>query len=539
MVFSKYYILIGGFLMKERSKSEIQYTISSLSPEVTGSCNFLCVTFPNGTSKKIIVDFGLFQENKFKDYNSNIPFNPNQIDYVFLTHSHIDHYGRFPFMVLNGYDGPIFYTTDTRTMMTDGLFDCATIAERESILETKKQKKQIDPLYTSLDVIDTLKLTTNVEYNICYTIDKNVSATFIGNGHMLGAACILIQLSYPKCETINLLFTGDYKKENIFKKVPKMPKWVKELKLIIIQESTYGDSLSSDETLVSLINESQTVISPVIACERTEQVLLKIKELQIDGKISKNIPIYLSGSLACKYFKVYSERSNVDFIPENLTLVTLKKIKLESKMIQNKNVKIIDEIPSEILNSKSPKIILTTSGMGDNGKAPLYFSKLAMRKDVTILFTCYLPEGTLGYTLSSLKKGSEYTFNIFGEKVKIPIHCNIVSCNEFSSHARSDELIEFLKQFSNLHGVFITHGEVIAKEFYSNKVIEEVNPSFVNIFDRSVFYSMSGYNIRKVTNSKFSSIESSRKNIRKKDSQVKKSKPKYVRVRIVDFFINS
>lgn len=532
-----------------KSKLEnITYEISCLHSGVTGSSIILTIHLPNGSNKRILIDCGIFQEYDYERYNDEFPtqFHPEGIDYVFLTHTHIDHCGRLPFLVKKGYYKYIYCTNDAKELLKPALFDCAKILESESNYLTRKKKTFFPPLYDLDDVKKTLSRTRGMVYNETYPLDDNLSVTFLGNGHIKGAAMILIQISYPSCETINLLFTGDYNTSNLFQDVPGIPKWVKNLKLVIIQESTYGDSTTSDikytyeDTLVSLIQDNKTVISPVIACERTEQVLLKIKKLQDQNVISKRIPIYLAGLLACEYFKIYTCKSKVDFIPENLTLVTSKSINIHSQMLEGKNLNFIDEIPDEVLEAKGPKIILTTSGMADKGKSPYYLSKLANRDDVSVLFTCYLPSNTLGYTLKNIKAGSEYTFKVFGEKIKTEINCEILCSNEFSSHAKSDQLIDLLKTFPNLVGVFINHGTTKTKEIYAQEVVDKIDPSFVNILDRSIYYSLSGYEILRVANSKYSSIEDIKNSIRKerkyRKSNCKKLKPKFKdsRIRIIE-----
>lgn len=523
-----------------KSKLEnITYELSCLHTGVTGSAIILTIHLPNGACKQILIDCGIFQEYEFEKYNDSFPsqFHPENIDYVFLTHTHVDHCGRLPFLVKKGYSNHIYCTNNAKSLIIPALFDCAKILENDSKYLTKKRKTFIEPLYTTDDVKNTIKKTRGMNYNERYMLDENLSVTFIGNGHLMGAAVILIQISYTDCETINLMFSGDYNVKNLFEEVPDIPKWVKNLKLVIIQEATYGDSTTSDikytydDTLVSLIQNNKTVISPVIACERAEQVLLKIKKLQDRNVISKRIPIYLAGSLACEYFKIYACKSTLDFIPENLTLVTSKDINIHSQMLEGKNLNFIDEIPDEILGTKGPKIILTTSGMADKGKAPYYLSKLVNREDVSVLFTCYLPSNTLGYTLKNIKHDTEFSFNVYGEKIKTKINCEILCSNEFSSHAKSDQLIDFLKLFPNIAGVFINHGNIKTKEIYAQEVIDKINPPFVNILDRSIFYSLSGYEILRISNSKYSSIEElenhSRKERKERKLKSKKSKPRF------------
>lgn len=525
--------------MKKKPKA-ISYDIATLHPAVTGSSILVTVIFPNGNKKKFLIDCGIFQEFSFEGYNNNIPFDVRNIDFAFLTHNHVDHSGRFPYIVSEGYQNEIYCTQNTKDMLATALFDCVRILENNSKFETKRKKKFVKPLYGNSDVLNTLKLTRGMEYNKPYDIDENFTVTFLGNGHLLGASCILVQIKEAECEEVNLLFTGDYKKDNLFQEVPQIPKWVKKLKLVIIQESTYGNSTSNDikksydNVITKLMDENKTVISPVIACERAEQILLRLKELKDNNRIDKNVPIFLTGDLATMYFKIFLKKSQIDFVPYNLSIVSEKKSNYNSPMLENKNFNIIKEIPDIVLNDKFSKIILTTSGMGDHGKAPYYMSKLCMRDDVNLLFSCYLPPNSLGAKLQKLEAGSDYTFNIMGEKITIPINSEVISCNEFSSHAKSDELIEFLKMFPNLSGVFINHGVPNTKELYMQRLMDEIKElDFVYIMSRSIYYSLTNYEVTKIKSSKFISLDdikqSERKNI--KEQVPKKSKPKYKRHR--------
>lgn len=510
----------------------IKWHTHVLHSEVSGSCILLSIEFPNKEKRQIIIDCGMFQEFDV-EYNYSLPFNPQNINYVFLTHNHNDHCGRLPYLVSKGYTNNIYCTKITKEMLRLSLNDSARIASQTSSYLSKRKGKYISPLYTTKDVSNTLGRVITFEYNETNILEENISVTFLGNNHMLGAACILIQLSYNKAKTISLLFTGDYKKDSELHDVPEFPKWVYNLEPIIFQESTYGDSTSDeiiknyDEDIISLTKNNYTILHPVIACERVEQILLRLKTLQEQGKIDNKIPIYLDGTLAIDYLLLYLKYLSIDFIPENLHLIASEEKFYELKRnndIAKYNIIVEGKINDSVLNSQNAKIILSTSGMADFGNARYYISRLAHREDAAIYFTCYTPLGTLGYKLKNMKKGKEFRLNVYGDIVVTELNATVLETSEFSSHARSDELIEFLNSFNSISGVFINHGEPSKKILYAEKVLTICNVDFVKVLNREIYYTLSGLELLKSSNSKFDTTNEVKNKIYSEPSKKRKEK---------------
>ena len=219
--------------------------VIALHKEVTGSCILNIVKFPDGNTKKIIVDCGLFQEMDYSELNKNLPFDAGDIDYVVVTHNHVDHTGRLPLLVKNGYRGNIHMSYSTSKLIPNALEDSYKVLKNKSKMANEPQ------LYSDSDVEETLKLVKGHPFEEAIWLDDNIKLTFFMNGHLPGAIIVLMQIKYRDCsdkyyENINLLFTGDYNNRNIFFDVKPLPKWVYQLPITIVQESTYGDMDSTE-----------------------------------------------------------------------------------------------------------------------------------------------------------------------------------------------------------------------------------------------------------------------------------------------------
>lgn len=218
--------------------------VMDLHNEVTGSCHFLVIKFPNSETVRIAVDCGLFQEKENDQYNRGFPFDADKLDCVLITHNHVDHTGRIPLLVKQGYHKDIYCTKATKMLMPLALADSCKVLRDLSRRNNTKQ------LYSESDVNEAISQLKAVEYGETIQIHRYVKATFFMNGHLLGAAMILLKIQYEDEDAINLLFTGDYNSHNMFFDVEKLPNWVKVLPLTVIQESTYGD-MDSEEIVQS------------------------------------------------------------------------------------------------------------------------------------------------------------------------------------------------------------------------------------------------------------------------------------------------
>lgn len=471
--------------MKERLYVDIMAT----QPEVTGSCNLVIVKYPNCTTTRFVVDCGLFQEKDYSKYNKDFPFDGEDIEFALITHNHVDHIGRLPLMIKNGFEGKIYATNATCLFMPYALSDSY------KVLKDVAKRNHEPQLYSEADVSETCHRLVPCEFRQTVRIDQNISATFLKNGHLVGAALILVQIKYQGCDDINLLFTGDWNGKNMFFDVPKIPKWIKKLPLTIIQESTYGTTDSKEantmagtfeKNLLNCVGNGGTFVTLVFSLGRAQEILYVIKKLQDDGKLSKEIPIYFDGKLAQQYTKLYKTENlglngkMLDFLPKNL-------------------IQVEKSSRAEVLEDTGRKIIVTTSGMGTYGPAQVYIPEYITRENCMLHFTGYTAEGTLGEKLKSAEEDA--TVRIGGLVCKK--RAKVEYTTEFSAHAKADEMIEFLKQFENLRMVLVNHGETETKLAFSKRITEEVKPRNVAILNRDYCFRIGPYGLIRQLSTEF------------------------------------
>ena len=460
------------------SKERFYADIMALQPEVTGSCNLVIIKYPNGESTKFITDCGLFQERDYQEYNRSFPFDSDNIDFVLVTHNHVDHVGRLPLLDKNGYGGKIYTSKQTEIFLPLALYDS------HKVLKDIAKRNHVKPLYDETNVANTLRKVVGCDYEQPIYVDKNIKATFFKNGHLIGAALILVQISYPGYEDINILFTGDYNNQNIFFDVPNLPDWVLDLPLTIVQESTYGYMESTEikpeiqNNIMSCIAKGKTALCMVFSLGRCQEILYMLKCMQKTGKISSEVPIYLDGRLAIQYTKLYCraeldlKEDMLDFLPNNLIYVD-------------------KESRPNLLDDDSCKIIVTTSGMGTYGPAQVYIPSYISKEGCLIQFTGYTAEGTLGRKLRDTSKGEIIT----SEGLIKRKYADVEYTNEMSAHAKADEMLEFLKQFSNLKLVLVNHGEIKSKQMFSTRIADEINPKNVAILGRDYLFRICPYGL--------------------------------------------
>ena len=460
--------------------------IMSLHPSVTGSLNPVFVKLPDNECIKFTVDCGLFQEREYEELNEVLPFDPQEIEFCLVTHNHVDHIGRLPFLVKKGFTGKIYTTYPTSKLMTPALNDSVRVLRDVS----KRRNKSV--LYTEEDVSKAMDLVVPCPYGQPIRINDRIKVTFIKNGHLVGAALILVQISYPGYDDINILFTGDYNNKNLFFDVDPVPEWILNLPITIVQESTYGYMDSSEmvkvfrNNILKCIKKEGTAVVPVFSLGRAQEILYEIKCMQDEGVLNTDIPIFFDGKLALKYTDMYCKSDlglkpeMKDFLPRNLTYV--------------------DKVSRcDVMASRKSKVIVTTSGMGSYGPAQMYIPEYLTREKALIHFTGYTSEGTMGRRLKDTIVGE--TVEVGGLIVRKGAQVEYTT--EYSAHAKADEMIDFLNQFKNLKLVLVNHGQPNVKEGFAERILNEVNTKMVGILGKEFFFRVNPYGLQKTLSSNF------------------------------------
>lgn len=454
---------------------------------VTGSCIRITIHYSDGTKFRILVDFGIYQGeteviNKILTYNDSV--NPDKIDAVLLTHTHLDHDGALPLFVKNGYTKKIYMCVPTSIVLPISLEDSYNVMRH--VCKTRK----CPMLFNEKDIYQVLNQAVACEFEKSFNINPNIKVTFFNNGHLVGSSIILVQVSDPCGEHINLLFTGDYKNDNTFLDLKPLPDWVYNLdNLTIVTESTYGDTNSADiehvwaKNIEEACKNNNVIVIPAFAQGRMQELMYNVKLLQEKGTIPNNYIIELAGKTGIKYtfayasnYKTLGFKENMhNFFPRNLHIVDSK-------------------TPMSIsYDNKKPRIIITTSGMGNFGPANSYIPEMLPNPNAVIHFTGYMAEGTLGRKLQETELGQSV---LIKGSMNIPRRAKVFSTSEFSSHAKADELIEFINRFTP-RAVLVNHGEPDVKAKFAKRIAENTKTRKVGILGNGFVYRINPYGIVK------------------------------------------
>lgn len=436
------------------------FDIQSLQDDVTGSGNLVTISYPDATKEMFLVDFGLFQgSDEQRKRNEKIGFKPQKLCGIILTHAHVDHCGRIPYLYKNGASCRAYMTKDTLKIAEKLLKNTAKIIASEE-----------NPIYSVADMELCTKEFRACDYDDVIEMTSRIRVIFTQNNHIAGAACVRVEISYPGEEDIVLLFSGDYNIKNDFSdSVTTIPSETlgNPVSALII-ESTYG-SKKRDENekgkferqVVEYINQGKTIITPAFAFGRMQTILKAYHDLQLCGDLSTSIPIYIDGGLGIEITYLWRYLETVDkkdFMPENLIVVTDRK---------------------SVMNSKEQKLIVTTSGMCNFGPAREYIPYYISDENAVIFLTGYSSEESTARRILDAEMGDVIPVTGIMRKKK----AIVTVTGEFSSHARKDELIEFVKQFKKIGLLLIEHGEEDAKLSLARACEELENVTDVAIID--------------------------------------------------------
>ena len=459
----------------------MKITFLGATKTVTGS-NFLV----EAAGKKFLVDCGMYQGSAEEEYENEAPFgfNVQDIDFVLLTHAHIDHSGRIPKLYNEGYRHPIFAHKATCDLCSLMLPDSGHIQEMEVEWKNKKRvrkgEKPLPPLYTAEDAAHSLELFVPLAYDEIIEITPEIHVRLNDAGHMLGSSIIEIWAKEGEKE-VKAVFTGDLGNNDI--PLLSSPTMIDSADFLVM-ESTYGSRLHmrNDEkaelflkTVSETIERGGNVVIPSFAVGRTQEILYelnKIKETKDDEEFKKRYrtlmksPVYVDSPLAISATEVFRDNMEL-FDDETKYAISKGDNPLEFPGLQ---FTMTADESKELNESILPSIIISASGMCEVGRIKHHLKHNLWNSKNTILFVGYQAPGTLGYNIVNGAK----KVKIFGEE--IAVNAQIEYIEGYSGHADQEWLMNFVYSFRTQKPkhIFLVHGEEDSQEVLKQKIEEEI-----------------------------------------------------------------
>ena len=455
----------------------MKLTFIGAAHEVTGSCHYL-----EACGKHILIDCGMEQGPDLYE-NQEIPVIPGEIDYVLLTHAHVDHSGKIPLLVKNGFKGEIISTFATYDLSAIMLRDSAHIQEFEAEWRNRKALRAgqpfYEPLYTVDDAEAAIKLFSPIDYAQRITLCAGIEICFQDMGHLLGSSCIEVWITEDEI-TRKIVFSGDVGNPN--QPILKNPTYVSEADYVVI-ESTYGNRYHGEHLpdycteLTRIFRETfmrgGNVVIPSFAVGRTQELLYFIREIKEQNLLPeyKNFEVYVDSPLAVEATNVFQKNTTSCFDEATLALINEGINPLRFPGLKTS----VTSDDSRMINFNSqPKVIISASGMCDAGRIRHHLKHNLWRKECTILFVGYQAVGTLGRKL--LEGATEV--KLFGEDITVNAHIEMLQ--GISGHADKAGLLDWLSHFEKKPShVFVVHGEDDVTDQFAEAVTEELGiPAF-------------------------------------------------------------
>lgn len=460
---------------------------------VTGSSHLLRV---NG--KKILLDCGLYQGKDEKERgNETFNFNPKNIDYIILSHSHIDHSGRIPLLYKMGFKGEVICTEATMDLCNIMLPDSGHIQEMEAEWKNRKRIRQglepIEPLYTAKIAELSTYLFRGYDYDKFIELFDGFKIRFRDAGHLLGSAIVELYIKEDNKEEVKIVYTGDLGNKNI--PIIKDPTLI-DYADYIIMETTYGDRLHDNistqlKELVQIVKDTfkrgGNVIIPSFAVGRTQEVLYAFNQY-VENEELKNIKVYVDSPLAAESTKVFERHS--DYYDEEARKIL--SIGDNPLAFEGLNFTSSPEESARINKIQSGLIVISASGMCEAGRIKHHLKHNLWRKESSIVFVGYQAEGTLGRAiLDGAKK-----VKLLGEE--IAVNANIYNLQGLSGHADRQGLLDWVENFKKKpKEILLVHGdkeaqgsffELLKNRGYNAKIMQfgEIHAINENIVEKEL-----------------------------------------------------
>lgn len=441
--------------------------------EVTGSCHYLQVG-----KYHILIDCGM-EQGKDTYENAPLPVEPSEIDFVILTHAHIDHTGMLPKLYKDGFRGAVVATQATASLCNIMLRDSAHIQSMEAEWRNKKARRRgegdlaYEPVYTMEDAMSVLRQFQSYPYGKIFSLCDGVRFRFTDIGHLLGSASIELWLTEGGT-TKKIVFSGDIGNKD--QPLLKDPATTDEADYVLI-ESTYGDRLHEKEKedyvteLSEIISDTfhrgGNVIIPSFAVGRTQVILYFIRQIKAENRVPDfpNFPVYVDSPLAVDATQIFYENEMQCFDEEAMALVSRG---INPISFPNLRLTITTDESKAILADDEPKVVISASGMCDAGRIKHHLKHNLWREDCTILFVGYQAVGSPGRRILD---GAE-EIKIFGEPVAV--RAKIEKMSGLSGHADKEGLLEWINAFKEKpKQVFVVHGEDEVAAYFAKTLTED------------------------------------------------------------------
>ncbi len=451
--------------------------------EVTGSCTYI-----EACGKRFLVDFGM--EQGFDEFeNVQIPCNPSQIDFVLLTHAHIDHSGLLPLLYAGGFRGEIHSTRATAHLCDIMLRDSAHIQEFEAEWKNRRgrreNKEEYIPLYTMDDAMGAIFLFVEHDYGSYKEISDGIMIRFTDAGHLLGSASIEIKL-YENGVKRKLVFSGDI--GNNDQPLIKDPTYIDNADFVVM-ESTYGDRLHRRPTdyvaaLAQVLRETfdkgGNVVIPSFAVGRTQELLYFIKQIKDRELLPeyKDFPVFVDSPLAIEATGIFMKNYAECFDDEALDYIEngVNPIKFDGL-----NIAVSAEESRAINFDKRPKVIISSSGMCEAGRIKHHLKHNLWRPECTVMFVGYQAVNTLGRKLADGAK----TAKLFGEEISV--NARVLTLPGISGHADKNGLDAWISAIDGVKRVFVNHGEDKVSMGYAEHLSNDLGIDAVAPYSGAVF----------------------------------------------------
>ena len=450
----------------------MKITFIGATHEVTGSCYYL-----EAAGKKFLVDCGMEQGPDYYE-NRDIPVPPGELDFVLLTHAHMDHSGNLPAIYAKGFKGPVYATEATCNLCDIMLRDSAHIQMFEAEWRNRKAKRQgrpeFVPAYTMEDALGVIRNFVGCPYETGIILGEGLRVKFIDAGHLLGSSSIEVNICEAGVEK-TIVFSGDIGNKN--QPLIKDPTYFRKADYVVM-ESTYGDRSHGERPdyvrlLADVIQETfdrgGNVVIPSFAVGRTQEMLYFIRQIKAEGLIHGHdiFKVFVDSPLANEATNIFGIHKYDCFDDEALELIRKG---INPLSFPGLKISVTSEDSKAINFDDDCKVIISASGMCDAGRIKHHLKHNLWREDSTILFVGYQAVGTPG---RALLEGTQ-EIKLFGE----PVHVAAKICRMpgISGHADVNGLVDWIKAFEvKPQKVFVTHGEDTVTELFAARLRDEMN----------------------------------------------------------------